>query len=110
MPRRTQPHPLAAKIGARVRALRLERNMSIADLANASGVSRGHISSLEQGLLVIRIETLGRLADGLALPLFAAFPIEENDEIAQLAELARRLSTSNHEKLRRAVTRMLQSR
>ncbi len=110
MPRRTQPHPTAARVGARIRQLRLERNMSLADLANASGVSKGNISSLENGLLAITIETLDRLAKGLALPLFAAFPLQENDERDQIADLVRRLPPAHLEKLRREVIRMLQSR
>ena len=67
-------------------------------------------TSLEHGLLAITIETLDRLAKGLALPLFAAFSLKENDEMAQIGDLIRRLPPTHLEKLRREVTRMLQSR
>lgn len=109
MPRRTASHPFAAKVGARVRELRLERNMSLADLADASGISKGHISSVEHGLLAITLETLGRLAKGLGLPPFAVFAFAEDDEIAQIADLVRRLPATHLKRLQQVMTRMLQS-
>ncbi|MRG97815.1 hypothetical protein [Polyangium spumosum] len=41
MPRRSEPEPYALKLGARIRELRLERNMSLAALADAAQLSKG---------------------------------------------------------------------
>jgi predicted transcriptional regulator len=48
--------------------LRLARNMSLADLANAAGLSKGHLSSVEHGLASITVETIAHIAKGLGLP------------------------------------------
>lgn len=70
MPRRSIPEPIAAEVGARIHELRLERGMSIAALANAAGLSRGHLSSIERGLVLISVPTLVAIATALAIPPF----------------------------------------
>ena len=79
MPRRSIPEPIAAKIGARIRELRLERGMTLAALAHAAGLSRGHMSSVERGLVLINVGTIVATARALAVPPFvlAMFPNEE---------------------------------
>jgi len=79
MPRRTESSPFSAKVGARIRALRVERNMSLSDLADAGTISKGHLSSIEHGLAAITIETVDRIARGLGVPpmYVLAFPEEE---------------------------------
>ena len=42
--------------------------MSLSDLARASAVAKGHLSTIEHGLASITIQTISRLAKGLALP------------------------------------------
>ncbi|HMY19246.1 MAG TPA: helix-turn-helix transcriptional regulator [Polyangium sp.] len=79
MPRRSIPEPIAAKVGARIRELRLERGMSLADLADAAGLSKGHMSSVERGLVLITVGTVVATARALGVPPFvlAMFPDEE---------------------------------
>ncbi len=79
MPRRSTPEPIAAKVGARIRELRQERGMSLAALAKAAGLSRGHMSSVERGLVLITVSTVVATARALAVPPFvlAMFPDEE---------------------------------
>jgi transcriptional regulator with XRE-family HTH domain len=79
MPRRSIPEPIAAKVGARIRELRLERGMSLAALADAAGLSKGHMSSVERGLVLINVATIVATAKALAVPPFvlAMFPDEE---------------------------------
>ncbi|MRG92844.1 helix-turn-helix domain-containing protein [Polyangium spumosum] len=76
MPRRTVPDPFASQVGGRIRELRLERGMSLAELADASELSKGHLSSVEHGLAAITIQTISRLARGAqsAAPLLADLP------------------------------------
>lgn len=106
MPRRTVPHPFVAKVGARVRQLREERNMSLTDVANASRISKGHLSSIEHGLAGMTLGTVERLAKALELsPMYVyAFP---EDEVAETAELIRRLPPSYLEKLQNLLIKMV---
>lgn len=105
MPRRTEPDAQTAKIGARLRELRLERNMSLSDLAEASEVSKGHLSSIEHGLAAITIQTIARLAKGLGLPPLYILASPAEDDRDQVAELVRKLPAHEITKLRRELTK-----
>ena len=48
-----------------IRAMRLARNMSLNDLAAASGLSKGFLSKVERGLSSPPIATLMRIAEAL---------------------------------------------
>ncbi len=67
MPRRSTPDSFALQVGARIREVRLERGLTLAELANASALSKGHLSSVEHGLAAITIHTISRLAEGLGV-------------------------------------------
>ncbi len=70
MPRRSQPDPLAAAVGRRVRALRAAKGWNLEKLAWAGGLSsKGHLSDLEHGLLVPTIATLQGIAEQLGVDL-----------------------------------------
>lgn len=101
MPRRTEPDVQTAKIGARLRELRAERNMSLGDLATAAEVSKGHLSSIEHGLAAITVQTISRLAKGLGLPAFYLLASPPDDDRDQVAELVRKLPAHEIVKLRR---------
>jgi len=103
MPRRTTPDPYAQQVGARIRELRLERNMSLADLADASELSKGHLSSVEHGLAAITIGTIQRLAQGFDLPPLYILAFAAEDEYAKVAELLRSLPAAEVKKVRRQI-------
>jgi transcriptional regulator with XRE-family HTH domain len=103
MPRRTEASPYTAKVGARIRELRLARNMSLADVANAANLSKGHLSSVEHGLAAINIETIERLARGLSLPPMYIFVFVEEDERARIADLIRDFPKGDLARLRREI-------
>ena len=105
MPRRTEPDAQTAKVGARLRELRLERNMSLGDLSAASEVAKGHLSSIEHGLASITIETISRLAKGLALPPLYILVSPADDDRDQVVELVRKLPAAEIVKLRRELTK-----
>ena len=105
MPRRTEPDPQTAKIGARLADLRLERNMSRNDLAKAADVSKGHLSSIENGLAAITIQTISRLAKGLALPPLYLLVSPADDDRDQVVELIRKLPAHEIVKLRRELAK-----
>ncbi|UQA54554.1 helix-turn-helix domain-containing protein [Polyangium aurulentum] len=103
MPRRNTPEPFALQVGTRIRELRHERGMSLADLADASELSKGHLSSVEHGLAAITIGTISRLARGFDLPPMYLLTFASEDERAHTAELVRMLPKGEVRKLRRQV-------
>ncbi|MDI1430426.1 helix-turn-helix domain-containing protein [Polyangium sorediatum] len=105
MPRRTEPEPHCAKVGARLRELRIERGLSLSALADATGLSKGHLSSFERGLVALNAISLVTLARGLGMsPLYLlTFPHE--DERAHVAELLRKLPDRDVTKLRQELTK-----
>ncbi len=105
MPRRIEPEPYALKVGERLRALRQERNLSLAELADASELSKGHLSSIEHGLAAITIQTILRVAKGLGLPPLYVLTFSADDERDHIMELVRKLPSSEVTKLRRELTK-----
>ena len=53
------------RVGRRVRALRLERRLSLAELAAKAGVSIGALSQIERGLSSLRVKVIWPLAAAL---------------------------------------------
>ncbi|NLS01631.1 cupin domain-containing protein [Rhizobium sp. P38BS-XIX] len=53
------------RIGRRVRALRLEKNLSLADLAAKAGISIGALSQIERGMSSLRVRVIWPLAAAL---------------------------------------------
>jgi len=107
LPRRTEAKPFCLKVGARIRELRQERGMSLHDLAVAGAMSKGHLSSIEQGLAAITIETLERIARALGVPSLCIITFPADDDLDRIAELARKLPKNERRKLRKELeTRM----
>jgi transcriptional regulator with XRE-family HTH domain len=107
MPRRTHTTPFTLAFGERMRSLRRDLGISLRELSIASGISKGHLSSIEQGLAAITTETIERIANGLDLSplLLLAFPDE--DELAATVDLIRQLPTTRRKKLRRILERWI---
>lgn len=53
------------RVGRRVRALRLARNLSLADLAAKAGISIGALSQIERGMTSLRVRVIWPLAAAL---------------------------------------------
>ncbi|HEY0291588.1 MAG TPA: cupin domain-containing protein [Hansschlegelia sp.] len=53
------------RVGRRVRAMRLARNLSLADLATRAGISIGALSQIERGMTSLRVRVIWPLAAGL---------------------------------------------
>lgn len=101
MPRRLEPDAYTSKVGARLRELRAERNMSLADLADASELSKGHLSSVEHGLAAITTQTIARLAKGLDVPPLYLLTFPNDNDRDQVVELLRKLQSRDVTKLRK---------
>ena len=107
MPRRTEPHPVAAKLGQRIQLLRQAREMSRGALARASGMSIAAIQGLEMGLSLATVETILALAKGLqVIPGFLLiFP--QDGEFERVCDELARLP---REELRRAAAACMRER
>jgi transcriptional regulator with XRE-family HTH domain len=110
MPRRSTPEPFALQVGARIRELRRERGMSLGALADASALSKGHLSSVEHGLAAITIHTICRLAEGFEVPPMYLLTFAKEDERAHTAELIRNMPITQVRKLRRQIQAQVGSR
>ena len=93
MPRRTKPDALALKIGRRIRALRQEAGITQEQLAYTSNVrSKGHLSSIEQGLVMVTVATLQTIADRLGVLVADLVNDPAQGDRAKLLELSRTAS------------------
>lgn len=57
------------KLGAAIRAARLDRGFSQEALADAAGIDRSHMGKIERGERNVSILNLARVADALGLSL-----------------------------------------
>jgi len=89
MPRRLAPQPLAAKVGNRIRDLREQQGLSLASLAEASGLSKGHMSSVERGLVMMTLGTVMAMARALKVPAPVLLMFDEEEQISGLIEHVR---------------------
>jgi transcriptional regulator with XRE-family HTH domain len=69
---------VSVNVGARLRELRSERNLSIRALARKSGLSANALSMIERDKTSPSVSTLYKLADGMGVPITSFFG-EEND-------------------------------
>jgi len=89
MPLRDAPTELTAKVGARIRSLRVERSMTQGELADTCKLAQAHLSGIEHGLSAITIETANRIADGLNVPAMYLLAFPEDDLRCRIAEQVR---------------------
>lgn len=71
----------ATSIGTRARALRMAQNLTIADVAQRSGLSSGIISQIERGKSNPSIRTLQRLRAALGVNLWEFLQSEEPETV-----------------------------
>lgn len=64
---------LRAKFGRRVRQLRKTRGLSQERLALEAGVDRSYMGSVERGEYNVSLETIGKIAKALHVPLPVLF-------------------------------------
>ncbi|GAA4696136.1 XRE family transcriptional regulator [Nocardioides nanhaiensis] len=68
-------------VGARVRALRQERGLSLTALADAAGIGKGSLSELENGGRNPTLATLYAIASPLGVPLGALLDFREGARV-----------------------------
>jgi len=65
-------------IGDRLKALRVQKNMSQGDIEKRTGLLRCYISRVENGHTVPSVDTLERLAQALQVPMYRLFTDDEH--------------------------------
>ncbi|MBZ5740864.1 XRE family transcriptional regulator [Nocardioides mangrovi] len=71
-----------AAVGARVRALRQERGLSLSALAAAAGIGKGSLSELETGRRNPTLDTLYAVAGPLRVPLAELVDFRDGAEVS----------------------------
>ena len=75
-------------VGARVQAIRIDREMTSTELAEKVGVSQAQISRLENGLQGWRSATLQKAAKALGVTV--GFLYSDQDSLAAMASMVKR--------------------
>lgn len=70
---RTASDKLNVAMGQRMRALRLERDLKIIDLAEKTGLTSSTISQVERALISPSIATLKKICDAMEVPISCLF-------------------------------------
>lgn len=98
MPRRAEPDPLALAIGQRVRQLRQDAGLTLEKLAYEGSpdegrprLSKGHLSSLERGLVMPTVATLTLIAERLDVLVADLIIDPEATPRERVIDLTRRL-------------------
>jgi transcriptional regulator with XRE-family HTH domain len=74
-PARDETSP-EVSLGDRIRALRGTRGLSLQDLSESSGLSRGFLSQVEHNQVTPSVASLSRVAEALKVPLDSLFSAE----------------------------------
>ncbi|WP_347309967.1 helix-turn-helix domain-containing protein [Defluviimonas sp. SAOS-178_SWC] len=69
-------------IGARVRQIRKDLNLSLDDLSKRSSVSIGTLSQIERGLGRPSLRTIERIGNALGVPIYWLFEVQANKDDA----------------------------
>ena len=78
---RTEHRNLERALGAHVRRLRRQKDLSIADLSAAAGISSGMLSKIENGQISPSLTTVQSLAHALSVPISSLFEsVEERQD------------------------------
>ncbi len=72
------------QIGAKLRELRVAKNLSQGDIEKRTGLFRCYISRVENGYTVPSIGTLEKYATALEVPLYRFFTDEESVKMPKL--------------------------
>ena len=70
------------RIGPRLRALRTARNLTLEQVAQSAGVTKGFVSRLERDYASVSVATLQRICDVLQTPMGALFDYPEKALVA----------------------------
>ena len=86
----TSSERITPTIGARLRHLRLERDLTVQALAAAACLNKGFVSRLERGTKRPSVETVLRLSAALKVPVGQLFGEQTTDETVRVSRAAGR--------------------
>ena len=92
---RVSPEESMVTFGAEVRELRRARQMTLADLAAASGVSVSHLSAIERGSTSPTLSKISKIAVGLGVPDEWFFTRREGDGPLERTYVVRQANRRN---------------
>ncbi len=69
-----------------MRELRKAKNMSLARFAAASGLSKGHVSNLENGLTVMSVHTAFASAQAFGIPPFVLVMFSGDERFSRILD------------------------
>jgi transcriptional regulator with XRE-family HTH domain len=72
------------QIGAKLRELRIAKNLSQGDIEKRTGLFRCYTSRVEHGHTVPSVETLEKYAHALEIPLYRLFTDDDSVKVAKL--------------------------
>jgi transcriptional regulator with XRE-family HTH domain len=81
---------------SRIRELRLDRGLSLSQVAEQTGLSIAMLSQVERGLSDPSLESLRRLAQAFEVPMFDLFRSNGAESVAVIRHGDRRLVSSPH--------------
>jgi transcriptional regulator with XRE-family HTH domain len=93
-------------LGARLKEIREQKNLSQGDIERVSGLKRCYVSRVENGHTVPAVETLERLARALEVPMYRLFYDGDESLPPQSRQLTRNPSWGNSGKSRRYIDRL----
>ena len=80
----------SAALAHQIKAARIARDMTLADLAVAVELNKGYLSKVERGLKVPSIAALLKLANALAIPVSQLFGESVDDSVIHISRGAMR--------------------
>lgn len=84
--KRERQEEVARKVGARMRDLRLERQMSLVKLQQSGGLTPSQMSSVERGHVQVTLGTVVLVAAALELPTFMMLLLPDEDPLSAVLE------------------------
>ncbi|MEQ2027978.1 S24 family peptidase [Xenorhabdus szentirmaii] len=82
-------------VGARIRELRKSRNMTLLDLAQATGGDVGNLSRLERGRQGFSESSLAKIAEALSVPVSELFYHDDTESIRNEGDKKLTMKTEN---------------
>ncbi|UTW52996.1 helix-turn-helix transcriptional regulator [bacterium SCSIO 12827] len=79
-----------AGIGARIRFMRRQREMSLDQLGTVSGLTKSYLSKVERGLSVPSISTAMKVADGFGVSIGELLGAEQGDQTVHVVRKSER--------------------
>jgi transcriptional regulator with XRE-family HTH domain len=96
-------------LNIRIRSIRKEKGLTLADLAEQVGVSTPHMSEVERGVKNLNNHLLIRIAEALDVEPSDLITSEESDQLKRLTRQFSRLEPEDQDRVRSFVAALMQS-